>query len=94
MDEKLKVDYETLETALSQMQTAYKEFSTFTENTFETEIGYLEEMNSDFVDKLTRVLEISKKWNIDTINENVGKYIQEAETIYQEIKKLDETLAK
>ena len=94
MDEKLKVDYETLETALSQMQTAYKEFSTFSQNTFETEIGYLEEMNSDFVDKLTRVLEISKKWNIDTINENVGKYIQEAETIYQEIKKLDETLAK
>lgn len=94
MDEKLKVDYETLETALSQMQTAYKEFSTFSENTFETEIGYLEEMNSDFADKLTRVLEISKKWNIDTINENVSKYIQEAETIYQEIKKLDETLAK
>lgn len=93
MDEKIKIDYETLETALSQMNTAYEGFSTFSENAFQTEIRYLDEMNSDYVEKLIRVLEISKKWNIDTINQNISDYIKESETVYQEIKKLDETLA-
>lgn len=93
MDDKLKVDYEELEYAIEEMRVGYEEFQTFSENGFQTELGYLEEMNSDFVDKLIRVLEIAKDWNIDTLNENISNYIAEAESIYQQIKERDETLA-
>ena len=75
------------------MKNAYTEFSSFSQNGFQTEIEYLDAMNSDFVDRLTRILEIAKNWNIDRLNENIKDYIQEAEKIYQEIKRRDETLA-
>lgn len=93
MGDKLKVDYEELEYAIDEMRAGYEGFQSFSENGFQTELGYLGEMNSDFVDKLTRVLEIAKDWNIDTINENISNYITEAEAIYQQIKERDEELA-
>lgn len=93
MGDKVKVNSEELETIISLMKNAYTEFSSFSQNGFQTEIEYLDAMNSDFVDRLTRILEIAKNWNIDRLNENIKDYIQEAEKIYQEIKRRDETLA-
>lgn len=93
MGDRLEVDYEELELAIGQMKSAYEDFYELTQNAFQTEIEYLEGMNSDFVDKLTRVLEIAKGWDIDSIHENIGKHIEEAETIYKEIKAADEALA-
>ena len=93
MGEKLEVDYEELEMAIGQMKSAYEDFYTLTQNAFQTEIGYLDGMNSDFADKLSRVLEIAKGWDIDSIHENIGSHIREAETIYEEIKAADESLA-
>lgn len=92
MDDKLKVDYEELEEAISRIRRAYKVFSNFSENGFDTEIEYLDEMNSDFVDKLEQVLRIAKKWNVKRINKNIKKYMRKAESIYQEIKEMDENL--
>lgn len=93
MGDKVKVNSEELETIIRLMKNAYTEFSSFSQNGFQTEIEYLDAMNSDFVDRLTRILEIAKNWNIDRLNENINDYIQEAEKIYQEIKRRDETLA-
>lgn len=93
MGETLKVDCEVLESAIEQMNSASEEFSAFTENGFKDEITALDGMNSDFVEKLTRVLEISKKWNLDKLNKNLAHYSKEAKTIYEEIKKADEALA-
>lgn len=94
MKDVFAVDYDELETAIEQMRIAYEQFNTFSENVFQTEIECLSAMNSDFVDKLIRVLEIAKNWNIDTLNENILGYIQDAEAAWEDIKKTDEALAK
>lgn len=93
MDGQVQIDCEILESAIEQMKTAYSEFMTITENGFRTEIEALDAMNSDFIDKFSRVLEIAKGWNLDSINENIGVYIEEAQRIYEEIRNADETLA-
>lgn len=93
MDGKVQIDCETLQYAIEQMKTAYSEFIDITENGFRTEIEALDAMNSDFIDKFSRVLEIAKDWNLDSINENIGVYIEEAQRIYEEIRNADETLA-
>ena len=52
----LKIDCEVLETAVTQMKSAYDDFSVLTENGFKSEVELLDGMNSDFVDKFARVL--------------------------------------
>lgn len=93
MDGKVSVDYESLEDAVKKMKEAYGEFETITQNGFKCEIEALDAMNSDFIDKFTRVLEIAKDWNLNSINENIGAYIEEAQRIYDEIRNADEALA-
>ena len=66
---------------------------TYVENGFKTELENLDKMNSDFVDTLTRALEISKKWNLETLDKNMEDYIKEADRIREKIKEADETLA-
>ena len=70
MGKKVEVDYQALEDAIQEMNDAKDEFHSCVENGFKTELENLDSMNSDFVDKLTRVLEISKKWNMDTLETN------------------------
>ncbi len=93
MDGKVSVDYESLEDAVKKMKEAHEEFETITQNGFKCEIEALDAMNSDFIDKFTRVLEIAKDWNLNSINENIGVYIEEAQRIYEEIRNADEALA-
>lgn len=88
----LKVDCAVLESAVGQMNSAHTEFNTMTENGFGNETAFLDGMNSDFVDKLTRVLEITGDKNLSKLNENIMHYVAEAQTIYEEIKKADEAL--
>ena len=89
----LKIDCEVLETAVTQMKSAYDDFSVLTENGFKSEVELLDEMNSDFVDKFARVLEIAEDWKLKKLNKNRAHYISEAQVIYEEISKADEALA-
>ena len=93
MGKKVEVDYQVLEDAIQEMNDAKDEFHSCVENGFKTELENLDSMNSDFVDKLTRVLEISKKWNMDTLETNMEQYIEDADKIKQNIKEMDEKLA-
>ena len=93
MGKKVEVDYQVLEDAIQEMNDAKDEFHSWVENGFKTELENLDSMNSDFVDKLTRVLEISKKWNMDTLETNMEQYIEDADKIKQNIKEMDEKLA-
>ena len=67
----LKIDCEVLETAVTQMKSAYDDFSVLTENGFKSEVELLDGMNSDFVDKFARVLEIAEDWNLKKLNKNI-----------------------
>ena len=89
----VNIDCEILETAFTQMKSSYDDFSTLAENGFKNEIDTLDGMNSDFVDKLARVLEIAQDWNLKKLNKNIANYIEEAQIIYEEIRKADESLA-
>lgn len=93
MGKKVEVNYQALEDAIQEMNDAKDEFHSCVENGFKTELENLDSMNSDFVDKLTRVLEISKKWNMDTLETNMEQYIEDADKIKQNIKEMDEKLA-
>ena len=60
MGKKVEVDYQVLEDAIQEMNDAKDEFHSCVENGFKTELENLDSMNSDFVDKLTRVLEYQR----------------------------------
>lgn len=89
----LNVDCEVLKSAVEQMQSSYTDFSTIAQDGFKNELAALECMNSDFVDKLSRVLEISQGGNLKRLNKKIAHYIDEVQLIYEEIRKTDETLA-
>ncbi len=89
----ISVDYEGLELAVKEMRAAYEDYSSFTQDAFQTEINHLEGMNSDFIDKLIRVLEISRKWDAGNIKENILDHVREAERIYEEIRAADEAVS-
>lgn len=93
MSDVLGIYAEELEAAVEQMKAAYETFSTYVENGFQTEIGYLEGMNADFTEKLAGTLEIVKKSKLEKLQKNINNYILTAEEIYHEMKKTDETLA-
>ena len=93
MGKKVKVDHQALADAVQQMNDARGRYHEYVEDGFKTELEDLDKMNSDFVDILTRVLEISKKWNLETLDKNMEDYIKEADRIREKIKEADETLA-
>lgn len=76
MGKKVKVDHQALQDAVQQMNDARGIYHEYVEDGFKTELEDLDKMNSDFVDILTRVLEISKKWNLETLDKNMEDYIK------------------
>lgn len=93
MADVLSIHGAELEAAVEQMKTAYTTFCSFTENGFQKEVGYLEGMNADFTEKLSRTLEIVREWKLKNLRDNLNNYIQAAEQIYQEMKGMDDEIA-
>ncbi len=93
MPDTIKINFDDLEDAAQQVRTAYEQFTAISKSGFGAEIDALSGMNSDFVDKLIRVLEIAQDWNAETLNENILGYIQDAEAVCAEMKRVDEEIA-
>lgn len=93
MGGKLKVDCEMLEDAISTMEMSYESLKKFSEDGFKSELEVLEKMNSDFVEKIERVLEILEDYDMKKLDENIVKYIGESQKIYEDIRKADNILA-
>ena len=93
MSEILQIDCKELEKAVSDMDSALKTFENIVCDRFSEEMTSLEEMNSNFTDKMKRILEISQDKALSKLNDNIKHYIQEARKIYEEIKNADEKLA-
>lgn len=86
----LNVDIVEMETAILQMGNSIENFREIGENAFSAELAELEPMNSDFVEKLSRVLECVKGWNLMALIQNLDTFWTDATTILGNLKSTDE----
>lgn len=93
MSDVLGIYGKELDDAVRQMRQSYGTFSSFSSSCFQSEISSLEGMNSDFTEKLERVLGIVKDWKLGSLSADMGHYIQTAESIFQEMQRVDAGIA-
>lgn len=86
----LNVNIVEMETAILQMGNSIESFREIGENAFSAELAELEPMNSDFVEKLFRVLEGVKGWNLMILIQNLDTFWADAATILENLKSTDE----
>lgn len=94
MGEIVDVNHQELADAISTMKRSYRRFQAFVDNSFSTELGHLNSMNSDYVEELIKVLTAAKSWQLKSLQKNIGKYVEDADRIYKKIRETDEKLSK
>ena len=90
---KIKVNYDDVNDAVTNMNNAIKTYNSLAENGFDSAISALEGMNSDYVDKLQRVLECLNPKVKEKINEEMTNYTKKTSDTAGAIKDADEGLA-
>ncbi|MBQ6461787.1 tetraspanin family protein [Pseudobutyrivibrio sp.] len=90
MAEKIKVNHTAVETAVSNMNKAIKNYNELTANGFDGAIEELDGMNSDYVDKLQRTLECLNPKVKEKISKSITKYTNRVEKASNTLKSVDQ----
>lgn len=86
----IDIDYERIETEMETMKAAMDAFSLASTDVFTSELATFEPMNSDFVEKYTRIVESLRDHHITNLNNNMSLLYQEASDTLQDFKEKDE----
>ena len=89
----IDVNIEEMNAAIESIEQAYNTFTNTLSEGFSSDLTNLEAMNSDFVDKLIQVVGLIKKWDMDSIDNNIKEYVAAAKSITENLGKSDEALA-
>lgn len=86
-NDRLKIDNEQMHVRADAIQDAISTYQGFSRTPFDTEIGYLEEMNTDFLAKFKTMLEDLNDSNPKLLEslEDIGELTQEIVDTFEEL---------
>lgn len=92
MAEKIKVNHTDVETAVSNMNKAINTYNSLTKDGFDSSIKELDDMNSDYIDKLQRTLECLNPKVKNKIFKSITKYTNRVEKASNTLKSVDQQI--